>query len=318
MPTEFREVVYSPITSISKENGVGFQFLGHCRRLSAEVLIADTLPETAMLMMWLVEGEVDVQVAGGVHHCSAGDALLLSPRSTYDVSIQNTPVSYWWGVMHGPALPGMLEESGLETGTICGLSPPEYQIRPLMDDMRAATLTENMKRHQAQRVAQFLHVATEHVRTQVDDPILARATATIERNLGDPYLNAQSIAKLVGIHRRSLPRLFQEVYGQTASDYIMEKRLQKRLSATSRYDAKGFRGGRAVWLQTSQQLLPNLPPSCRPFAHCLPRVGQPATAQGGFFGRKRLCVVAIRGYAYRKLHRNLIPKKAGRPKKEKN
>jgi AraC-like DNA-binding protein len=236
-PTKFCEAVYSPITSISEEHGVAFQFLGHCRRVSEDVVITDTLPETAMLLMWLVEGEMDVQVEGGVHSYSAGDALLLSPHSRYDVSIQNTPVSYWWGVMHGPALPGMLEESGLETGTICGLSPPEYQIRPLMDDMRAATLTENMKRHQAQRVAQFLHVATEHVRTHGNDPILAKATATIERNLGDPDLNVQSIAKLVGVHRTSLSRLFREAYGQTASNYIVEKRLQsacQQLRGTTR------------------------------------------------------------------------------------
>jgi transcriptional regulator GlxA family with amidase domain len=128
--------------------------------------------------------------------------------------------------MHGPALPGMLEESGLETGTIYGLAPPEYQIRLLMDDLRTPTLTENMQRHQAQMVAQFIQVAAEHVRMHGTDPILARATATIERNLGDPDLNVQSIANLVGIHRTSLPRLFQEVYGQTASDYILEKRLR--------------------------------------------------------------------------------------------
>jgi AraC-like DNA-binding protein len=225
-PTNFCEAVYSPITSISEEHGVAFQFLGHCRQLSAEAVIADTLPETAMLMMWLVEGEMDVQVEDLVHRYAAGDALLLSPHSTYDVSIQNTPVSYWWGVMHGPALPGMLEESGLETGTIYGLSPPEYQLRLLMDDMRAATLTENMQRHQAQMVAQFLRVATEHVRTHGTDPILARATAFIERNLGDPGLNVQSVAKRVGVHRTSLPRLFQEAYGQTTSDYMLEKRLR--------------------------------------------------------------------------------------------
>jgi len=225
-PTKFCDCVYSPITSMSKENGVAFQFLGHCRRLSAEVVIADTLPGTAMLMMWLMEGEVDVQVEGRVHNYSAGDALLLSPQSTYDVSILKSPVTYWWGVMHGPALPGMLEESGLETGTIYGLAPPEYQIRLLMDDMRTGTLTENMQRHQAQMVAQFLEVAAEHVRTHGTDPVLSRSTATIERNLGDPDLNVQSIAKRVGVHRTSLPRLFQETYGQTASNYILEKRLR--------------------------------------------------------------------------------------------
>jgi len=225
-PTDFREVVYSPITSISEEHGVAFQFLGHCRRLSADVVISDTLPETSMLMMWLVEGEVDAEVEGRVHSYSAGDALLLSPHSTYDVSILKSPVTYWWGVMHGQALPGMLEESGLETGAIYGLAPPEYQLRLLMDDMRADTLTENMQRHQAQMVAQFLQIATEHVRTHGNDPILSRATATIERNLGDPELNVQSIAKRVGIHRTSLPRLFQEAYGQTASNYILEKRLR--------------------------------------------------------------------------------------------
>jgi AraC-like DNA-binding protein len=237
MPTKFCEVVYSPITSISEEHGVAFQFLGHCRRLSAEAVITDTLPETAMLMMWLVEGEMDVQVEDGVHSYSAGDALLLSPHSRYDVSIQNTPVTYWWGVMHGPALPGMLEESGLETGTIYGLAPPEYQIRLLMEDMRADTLTENMQRHQAQMVAQFLEVAAEHVRTHGTDPILARATATIERNLGDRDLSVQRIAKLVGVHRTSLSRLFREAYGQTASNYILEKRLQsacQQLRGTTR------------------------------------------------------------------------------------
>ena len=225
-PTKFCEVVYSPITSISKEHGVGFQFLGHSRQLSAEAVIEDTLPETAMLVMWLVEGEMDVQVEDGVHSYLAGDALLLSPHSTYDVSILTTPVYYWWGVMHGPALPGMLEELGLETGTIYGLAPPEYQIRLLMDDMRADTLTENMQRHQAQMVAHFLQVAIEHIRTHGTDPILARATATIERNLGDPDLNVQSIADLVGINRTSLPHLFQEAYGQTPSNYILEKRLR--------------------------------------------------------------------------------------------
>ena len=236
-PTKFCDCVYSPITSISEEHGVAFQFLGHCRRLSEEVVIADTLPETAMLMMWLVEGEMDVQVEDGVHSYSEGDALLLSPHSTYDMSIQNTPVSYWWGVMHGPALPGMLEESGLETGAIYGLAPPEYQIRLLMDDMRADMFTENMQRHQAQMVAQFLQVAAEHVRRHGTDPILARATAAIERNLGDPELNVQSIAKRVGVHRTSLPRLFQETYGQTTSDYILEKRLQsacQQLRGTTR------------------------------------------------------------------------------------
>jgi AraC-like DNA-binding protein len=216
---------------------VGFQFLGHCRRLSAEAVIADSLPETAMLMVWLVAGEVDVQVEGLVHHCSAGDALLLSPQSKYDVSIQNTPVTYWWGVMHGPALPGMLEESGLKTGTIYGLAPPESQIRLLMDDMRTATLTENMQRHQALMVARFLQVAAEHVRAHRNDPILARATATIERNLGDRDLSVQRIAKLVGVHRTSLSRLFREAYGQTASNYIVEKRLQsacQQLRGTTR------------------------------------------------------------------------------------
>ena len=225
-PADFCEAVYSPITSISEEHGVEFQLLGRCRQLSAEAVIADTLPETAMLMMWLVEGEMDVRVEDGVHSYAAGDALLLSPRSRYDVSIQNTPVSYWWGVMHGPALPGMLEESGLETGAIYGLAPPEYQIRLLMDDMRSDTLTENMQRHQAQMVAQFLQVATEHIRRHGTDPILSRATATIERNLGDPDLNVQSVAKRVGVNRTSLPNLFQEAYGQTPSNYILEKRLR--------------------------------------------------------------------------------------------
>jgi AraC-like DNA-binding protein len=180
---------------------------------------------------------VDVHVEGRVHRFSEGDALLLSPRSKYDVSILNTPVSYWWGVMHGPALPGMLEASGLETGTIYGLAPPEYQIRLLMDEMRTPALTENIQRHQAQLAGQFLSVAAEHVRTHGTDPILARATATIERNLGDPDLNVQSIAKRVGVHRTSLPRLFQEAYGQTASDYILEQRLRnacQQLRGTTR------------------------------------------------------------------------------------
>jgi len=237
MPAEFRDVVYSSSTTVSEEDGLAFQFLGHCRRLSAEVVIADTLPETSMLLMWLVEGEVDIKVDGLVHRYEAGDALLLCPQSKYDVSIQETPVHYWWGVMHGPALPGMLEELELKTGTIYGLTHPEYQIRLLMDEMRTPTSVENTHRHQAQMVAHFLQVAAEHVRTHGNNPILARATATIERNLGDPALNVQWLAKQLGVHRTSLPRLFQGVYGRTASEYILEKRLQsacQQLRGTTR------------------------------------------------------------------------------------
>lgn len=179
-------------------------------------------------LLYLVEGEMTVQLPTEERTVSEGTVLLFPPHYRYRYSYHSPkPLSYFWVHFTGSYAPRLLEECGLSPLPLCHCAVGDPRIparfRSLFD--RLVIPEPFLQKELACALEQLILTVAETLQTSTPVRSLERSLRLIHASY-QKDLRIPELARMENLSPSRYHSLFRELTGLSPAAYIIDLRLQ--------------------------------------------------------------------------------------------